>query len=74
MRGAGLVAYSLRYSYDQPAVLERDSGVKVSAPTWLVVHTGTAFSAKLTDSVVRAVEGLSQRFANSFNAVNPPGG
>lgn len=74
VRGAGLVAYSVRYSFDQPAVLARDERLKVSAPTWLVIHTGTAFSAKLADSVLGAVGNLGERFHNSFDAVNPPGG
>ncbi len=74
VRGAGLVAYSVRYSYDQPVRLERDDGVRLTAPTWLVVHTGTAFSAKLSDSVLLAIQSLGDRFVNSFDAVNPPGG
>ncbi|MDF1555549.1 MAG: hypothetical protein P1P84_20930 [Deferrisomatales bacterium] len=74
VRGAGLVAYSVCYSFDQPVRLERDNGVRLTAPTWLVVHTGTAFSAKLSDSVLLAIQGLGERFVNSFDAVNPPGG
>lgn len=74
VRGAGLVAYSVCYSFDQPVLLERDNGVRLTAPTWLVVHTGTAFSAKLSDSVLLAIQGLGERFVNSFDAVNPPGG
>ena len=74
VRGAGLVAYSVRYSYDQPVRLERDDGVRLTAPTWLVVHTGTAFSAKLSESVLLAIQSLGDRFVNSFDAVNPPGG
>ena len=73
VRGAGLYAYSIQYAYNQPVRLQRDSEQVFSAPTWLLVHTGSAFSAKFSETAVGSVRQLSERLVNNFNAVNPPG-
>ena len=42
----------------------------MAAPTWLAVHTGTAFSARRGKAVLGAVEQLGSRFWNSVDAVS----
>ena len=67
----GVYSYTVSLSLDQIVTLERNPGIRGSAPTWFVLATGACLPEELNADVGAYVRELAQQFVTDYKLANP---
>lgn len=71
-KAPGVIAFTLRLSFGQTVILERNPKIKsIPAETWSAALIATVGSNKATEEVKGDLTAIVDRFINAYHSVNP---